>query len=132
MLKGGRLQQIAGEVDTRWRKFELCFGLKDGASQNWWQETQTQRDETISRRWCLVILENHLSMADFFLELLPRKFYACIQTTSGESKRTKGTDGQTAYSLYVRIAAKKSTFARLSKTFFDGSDFEEEKFRARL
>ena len=42
-----------------------------------------------------------------FLELPPRNFYPCTQTTSGESQtEQQGTDGETAYSLHVRVAAE--------------------------
>ena len=51
------------------------------------EEANTARRQTISRRCFLVILENHLNRDEFFLELLPRIFYACTQTTSGESNR---------------------------------------------
>ena len=42
LLKRGRLLQTAGEGCTRWRKFERCSGLEDGARQNWWQRRQPQ------------------------------------------------------------------------------------------
>ena len=45
LLKWGRLQQTAGEGYTRWRKFEGCSGLEDGASQNWWQGRRIQRGD---------------------------------------------------------------------------------------
>ena len=35
----------------------------------------------------LVVLEKHVSMDEFFQELLPRNFFACTQTTSRESNR---------------------------------------------
>ena len=51
LLKRGRLQQTAEEGYTRWRKFERCSSLEDGASQDWWQGWRAQRGD---RQFCVV------------------------------------------------------------------------------
>ena len=88
LLKRGRLRQKAGEGYTRSRKFEQCSGLEDSASQNWWQGRQTQRGGRQFRVVGFWRFQNASSMDEFFVEQNPRKFYACTQTTNGESSRT--------------------------------------------
>ena len=58
LSKRGRLRQTAGErYYTRWRKFEPCSGLEDGASQNWWQERRTHTDREIEKYIWLIICD---------------------------------------------------------------------------
>ena len=78
----------------------------------------TARWQTSSRRWFLVVPENHLNMDEFFLQLLPRYFYACTQTIGR----------QTGHGLSISELLQKRIRACLSRTFFDGS-YIEEKFR---
>ena len=41
LLKRARLRQTAAEGCTRWLKFERCYDLEDGTSQNWGQGKET-------------------------------------------------------------------------------------------
>ena len=68
-----------------------------------------------------------------FPELLPHDFYACTQTTSGESNRATG-NRQTVkrHILSMSELLQKHIRTCLSRTFFYGSDVEEEKLRETL
>ena len=61
-----------------------------------------------------------------FLELLPRNFYACTQTTSRESNRaTRNTVKRHILSMSKLL--QKHIRACLSRTLFDGYDLEQKK-----
>ena len=70
-------------------------------------------------------------MDEFFLELLPRNFFACTQTTSGESNSAT-RNRQMKRHILSMSELQKHICACLSRTFFDGSDIEEERLREAL
>ena len=71
-------------------------------------------------------------MDESFLELLPRSFYACTQTTSGESNRTTTNRRMKQHVFSFSELLQKHIRACLSRTFFNGSDIGEEKLREAL
>ena len=77
-----------------------------------------------------VILKNHLNMAEFFLGLLSRYFYACTRATSRESNRATKEHTVKRRVLSMSEFLQKHIRACLSRTFFDGSDVEEKLLEA--
>ena len=71
-------------------------------------------------------------MDEFFLQLLPRNFFACTQTTSGESNSATRNGRVKRHVLSMSEFLQNHICACLSRTFFDGSDVEEEKLREAL
>ena len=132
LLKRRRLRKHREKAThAEGRKFERCSGLEDGCRTG----GRGDKHSEVTYNFASLVLDgskNHLNMDEFFLELLPRNFFACTQTTSGESNRAKRKDSETAYILSMPELLQKHIRACLSRTCFDGSDLEEEKLREAL
>ena len=60
---------------------------------------------------------DHLSMDEFFLELLPRNSTVVHRLRAGSQTQQQGTHWETAYYLYVRVAAEAHSRVSVENAF---------------
>ena len=115
-MKRGRLRQTVGEGYTRWRKFERALVWRMAHRRT---GGRGDRYSEVTDNFTLLVFGDSRKPPKYgrlFLELLPRNFYACTLQAWSQTQQ-QGTDGETACSLYVRVASKTHSCVSVENVF---------------